>query len=58
MAGSNISGKYGAAEPKYDGQRYGGYYTQNEIKEVVEYAKDRGVMVIPEIEMPDMRLQH
>ncbi|HEX5113499.1 MAG TPA: beta-N-acetylhexosaminidase, partial [Saprospiraceae bacterium] len=47
-----LVGKYGAKEPQYDGQRYGGYYTQTEIKEVVQYAKDRGVMVIPEIEMP------
>jgi len=36
----------------YDGKRYGGYYTQEEIKEVVEYAADRHVTVIPEIEMP------
>lgn len=31
---------------------YGGYYTQDEIKEVVEYAKKRYVTIIPEIEMP------
>ena len=31
---------------------YGGYYTQNEIREVVEYAAKRNIMVIPEIEMP------
>ncbi|NDB53917.1 MAG: beta-N-acetylhexosaminidase, partial [Chitinophagaceae bacterium] len=31
---------------------YGGFYTQQEIKEVVAYAKDRFVEVIPEIEMP------
>src|SRR5690606_29630312 len=36
----------------YDSTRYGGYYTQDEIREVVAYAGDRGVMVIPEIEMP------
>lgn len=47
-----LVGKYGATEPKYDGQRYGGYYTQNEIRDVVDYARERGVMVIPEIEMP------
>ena len=31
---------------------YGGYYTQEEIKEVVEYAQRRNILVIPEIEMP------
>jgi hexosaminidase len=36
----------------YDGVRYGGYYTQEEVREVVEYATSRFVTVIPEIEMP------
>lgn len=36
----------------YHGNFYGGYYTQEDIKDVVEYAKSRYVMVIPEIEMP------
>jgi len=31
---------------------YGGYYTQDEIREVVNYAAKRNIMVIPEIEMP------
>ncbi len=31
---------------------YGGFYTQDEIKEVVEYAQKRFVTVVPEIEMP------
>ncbi|SKA12201.1 beta-N-acetylhexosaminidase [Sediminibacterium ginsengisoli] len=35
-----------------DGIRYGGYYTQEEIKEVVKYAADRYITVLPEIEMP------
>ncbi|AQX05763.1 beta-N-acetylhexosaminidase [Elizabethkingia meningoseptica] len=30
----------------------GGYYTQEEAKELVKYAADRGINVIPEIEMP------
>lgn len=37
---------------QYDGQRYGGFYTQDEIREVVEYARRRHVHVVPEIEMP------
>ncbi len=35
-----------------DGIRYGGYYTQEQIKEVVKYATERYITVIPEIEMP------
>lgn len=35
-----------------DGKRYGGYYTQEEIKEVVKYAADRYITIIPEIELP------
>lgn len=31
---------------------YGGYYTQEEIKEIVAYAAQRQIMVVPEIEMP------
>ncbi|MFV8327235.1 beta-N-acetylhexosaminidase [Flavobacterium sp. ZS1P14] len=33
-------------------KRYGGYYTQNDIKEVVAYASARGVAIMPEIEIP------
>lgn len=35
-----------------DNTPYGGFYTQEEIKEVVQYAKGRYIEVIPEIEMP------
>ncbi|MBT1702497.1 beta-N-acetylhexosaminidase [Chryseosolibacter indicus] len=42
----------GNGEAKYDGQRYGGFYTQEEVKDVVQYAAARHVTVIPEIEMP------
>lgn len=31
---------------------YGGYYTQQEIREVVEYAAQRGIDVVPELDMP------
>ncbi len=31
---------------------YGGYYTQDEAREIVKYAGQRNIMVIPEIEMP------
>lgn len=36
----------------FDGKRYGGYYTQGEIKAVVKYAMNRHISIIPEIEMP------
>ena len=37
---------------KPDGIRYGGYYTHKDIKEVVEYAKERFVEIIPEVDIP------
>ncbi len=36
----------------YDGQRYGGYYTQEQCREVVNYAAERYINVIPEIDLP------
>jgi len=35
-----------------DGIRYGGFYTQEEMKEVVAYAAARGITVIPEVDLP------
>ena len=32
--------------------RYGGFYTQDEIREVVEYAAARGITVVPEVDLP------
>ncbi len=37
---------------KYDGKPYGGIYTQEEAKEVVAYAAERNIIVIPEIDLP------
>ncbi len=42
----------GAWRKEPDGSIHGGFYTQTEIKEVVEYARRRNITVIPEIEMP------
>ncbi len=36
----------------YDGTPHGGFYTQDDIREIVEYASKRFVTVVPEIEMP------
>lgn len=35
-----------------DSTEYGGYYTQDDIKDIVKYAQDRFITIIPEIEMP------
>ncbi len=35
-----------------DGKRYGGFYTQQEIKDLVVYAQNRNITIVPEIEMP------
>ncbi|HEX7326418.1 MAG TPA: family 20 glycosylhydrolase [Rhodanobacteraceae bacterium] len=42
----------GAWRPGAGGKPYGGFYTQKQIREVVKYAHERNVMVVPEIEMP------
>lgn len=43
-------GKY--SNQKYDTVNYGGFYTQEEIKDVVAYAQTRHITIVPEIEMP------
>jgi len=48
---STLVGHYGS-DNHYNHERYGGYYTQDEIREVVQYAQKRYITVIPEIEMP------
>ncbi|QEH44003.1 family 20 glycosylhydrolase [Chitinophaga sp. XS-30] len=39
-------------DQQFDGKPYGGFYTQEQIKDVVAYAAERHVTVIPEIELP------
>lgn len=36
----------------HDGIRYGGFYTQEQVREVIEYASQRGITIIPEIDLP------
>ncbi len=47
-----LVGHLGDANPKFDGKEYCGYYTQDEIKDIVAYASARGIEVIPEIDLP------
>ncbi|RZW56580.1 MAG: beta-N-acetylhexosaminidase [Flavobacteriaceae bacterium] len=47
-----LIGHYSDQPHQFDGQRYGGYYSQEEVKEIVAYALKRHVTIIPEIEMP------
>ncbi len=42
----------GAKRIEGEGFEYGGFYTQEEIKEIVKYAADRFITIIPEIELP------
>src|SRR5690242_2383664 len=42
----------GQEERKYDGKPHGGFYTQEDAREIVAYAKERFITVVPEIEMP------
>ncbi len=42
----------GAWRTEADGQRYGGFYSQADIQEIVAYAADRYITIIPEIELP------
>lgn len=37
---------------EYGGFIYGGFYTQDQIREIVKYAADRYITIVPEIEMP------
>jgi hexosaminidase len=39
-------------DDRYDHTPYGGYYTQDDVREVVKFAADRFVRVVPEIELP------
>ena len=42
----------GAWRTELDGSRYGGFYSKADIKEIVAYANERQVTIIPEIELP------
>ena len=42
----------GWGEVKPDGQRYGGFYTQDDAREIVRYARDRFIEIVPEVDIP------
>lgn len=42
----------GAWRKDADGNRYGGFYTQDDVREILDYAQKRHIIVVPEIEMP------
>lgn len=42
----------GMSDSRFDGVPHGGYYTQDEIREVVSYAEERFITVVPEIDIP------
>ena len=48
----SLIGHYRDEPRKYDGKKYGGYYTKDEMKDIVDYAQKRYITVVPEIEMP------
>ena len=48
-----LIGRHYDPEPhQYDGKPHGGFYTQDQIRDVVSYAADRNITVIPEIDLP------
>ncbi|NRA12465.1 MAG: family 20 glycosylhydrolase, partial [Crocinitomicaceae bacterium] len=49
---STVIGHFSDSPREYDAERYGGFYTKEEVKEVVAYAKSKFITVVPEIEMP------
>lgn len=49
---STIENHYSTRPRTYYHKRYGGFYTQKQIKEVVQYAAERYITIVPEIEMP------
>lgn len=49
---STLIGHYNDQPRKYEHKRVGGFYTQEQIKDVVQYAQNRYISIVPEIEMP------
>jgi hexosaminidase len=43
---------HGQTEFEYDGTRHGGFYTKDDLREIIAYAAERGITVVPEIDLP------
>jgi hexosaminidase len=49
---STLIGHTRATPVRFDATRYGGYYTQKEVQDIIRYAAVRGITIIPEIDIP------
>ncbi len=49
---TKVGGRTGNTSDLYDNTPYGGFYTQEQVREIVAYAAERYINVVPEIEMP------
>jgi hexosaminidase len=49
---STVENHFSTRPRTYDQKRYGGFYTQEQIKDIVQYAEERYITIVPEIEMP------
>ena len=52
IAAENADPRYEWPEDRVKDGLYGGYFTQDEMRGIIRYAEDRGIEIIPEIDMP------
>lgn len=49
---STLVGHFRDKPARFDGKPYGGFYTQEDVKDIIKYAAVRGITIIPEIDIP------
>ncbi|WP_242916660.1 beta-N-acetylhexosaminidase [Pontibacter liquoris] len=49
---ATLIGHFKDVPARYDSTRYGGFYTKDEVRQVIRYAAVRGISIIPEIDIP------
>jgi len=49
---STLIGHFNDVPARYDTTRYGGFYTKDEVRDVIKYAATRGISIMPEIDIP------